>query len=105
MSLRYFRHDGAGLHALAHNGRLLGARPPPAVTAASDPLVSNTSHRVDGSVLFTCKPMRGVESIAHGLALSHQPGHAGMWGRGTAYKSFSKQPQQSSAQQSSISAY
>jgi hypothetical protein len=81
----HFRHDGARLQALAHNGRLIGA-PPSARTAANDHLISSTSHRVDGSILLACKLMRGVESIAHGLALSHQPCRVEMCGHYAAYR-------------------
>jgi hypothetical protein len=66
--LRYFRYDRARLLALKDNARLIIARPLPAPTAASDRL--GTRRRVDGGVLLA---MRGGESIAHGLALSHQP--------------------------------
>jgi hypothetical protein len=65
--LRRFRHGGAKLQALRlSRTRLIIARPPPAQAAASDHLVSNTSHRVDGSVLLACKPTRGSNRLHTG---------------------------------------
>jgi hypothetical protein len=61
--LRYFRHDGAKLQALARSALLIIARPPSALTATSDRLVSNTRRRIDGSVSLA---MRGIESIWEG---------------------------------------
>jgi len=87
MPPRHFRHVGARLQALAHNARLIITRPPPALTAASDP--PDINHRVNGRVRLAFRLMlrRMVESIAHGLALSHQPDRLEMWSQFTAYHS------------------
>src|SRR5262249_20329271 len=86
--LRHFRSDSARLQALAHNARLVSLRPPAAPIAAAGHLVPDASHRSDGSVLVARKLMRGVESIAHGLALSRQPAPGEMCGCHTAYETM-----------------
>jgi hypothetical protein len=88
--LRHFRYDSARLQALAHNARLVSLRPPPAPIAAAGHLVPDTSHRSDGSVLVARKLICGVESIAHGLALSRQPAPGEMCGRHSRHTAYGR---------------